>query len=264
MKNLTIRPINTGTMAISKSTLYHDSLYPVYNPPETQEETPVFCFLVEGGEKPLLVDTGMSGTDHAQRHHYPSAYQPEGMSVVDQLKKLGYAPEDIGYVVLTHLHWDHCYYLEHFSKARIFVHPTEIAFAADPLPLYYIAYEHPIVGIQSPYSGLHLEPVTEGEEVIPGVSVIETPGHSPGHISVCVAAATGEYICVGDAIMAHNNLKEVPELHYAVSPPGRATDFVSSWNSLKKLKSRAKSQDYLLLGHDKGMPERIKGSPVLR
>jgi glyoxylase-like metal-dependent hydrolase (beta-lactamase superfamily II) len=116
---------------------------------------------------PLLVDTGMPDTARGQAWHYPSAFQHEGMSVVEQLAQAGYQPEDIGYVALTHLHWDHCSYLERFTNARFFAHPLEIAFAKDPLPLYYRAYEHSAVGMTNTYSTLTLVPVREGEAIIP-------------------------------------------------------------------------------------------------
>ena len=266
MGNLSIRPLNTGFVSPSKTLFYYETLVSTYNPPDIQKETPVFCFLVEGGDRPLMVDTGLSSTEHARQHHNPAPYQPEGMSVLEQLKKAGYAPEDIGYVVLTHLHWDHCSYLPYFKNARFFAHPTEIAFAANPLPMYCRPYEHPVIGIQSPYSGLRLEPVTEGDEIIPGISILDTPGHSPGHITVCVNAPSGEYLCVGDAILHMDNLKEVDAggVHYSITPPGRFTNLLECWNSISTLKARAKFPDYLLLAHDKSLVQRVKETPVLR
>ncbi|GHV35865.1 MBL fold hydrolase [Synergistales bacterium] len=262
MGNLSIRPLNTGTVAPAKGVFYHELLYKVYNPPERMDGTPVFCFLVEGGDKPLLVDTGISDVEHAYKYH-GSTRQPEGTSILEHLKKLGYAPDDIGYVVLTHLHWDHCFYLKHFTKAHIFAHPKEIAFANDPIPMSYMAYEHPIIGVQNQFGGLRLELVEEGAEIIPGVTVIETPGHSPGHITVCVSAPSGEYLCVGDAIMHRDNLKEVKDLYYNVSPPGRFSSLIETWKSLEKLKASAKAPEYLLLAHDKELISRIEASPVL-
>ena len=264
MSTLSIRPINTGFMIIPKSAFLHDSVYPYFDFPDIQRGTPVFSFLVEGGDKPLLFDTGMSNTERAHKYHYLTAEQPEGMSIVDQLKTLGYEPEDIGYVVLSHLHWDHCYYMDRFTNARFFVHPTEIAFAQDPVPVFYKAYEHPVTGLTSPFSGLKLEPVTEGMEIIPGVSVLESPGHSPGHISICIDTASGEYICAGDSIMTLLNLVSVEPLHYAISPPGRAMNLVTAFKSIEIQKARAKSPDFLLFCHSTELLERVKETPVLR
>jgi glyoxylase-like metal-dependent hydrolase (beta-lactamase superfamily II) len=265
MSDLTIRPINTGFMALPKHVYFHSSLNNVYADwPAVLEGGPVLCFLIEGGDRPLLFDTGMSKTEWAHQHHGTSSVQPEGMSIIEQLKKLGYEPGDIGYVVLSHLHWDHCHYIGHFSNARFFVHPVEKAFAENPFPIYYKAYEHPICGIRSPYSKVPLELVCEGDEVIPGVSVLDTPGHSPGHIAAVVKTASGEYILTGDAAASPDNLKPVDELHYIVSPPGVSANLESTWHSLVKIKERAAGPDRVLCAHDKTLLDRIAKDPVLR
>ena len=264
MSVLTVRPLNTGVMALPRNVVYHDTVFGIYSPPERLEGTPVFTYLIEGGEKLVLVDTGMSDTEYAHRYHFPSAFQPEGVSIIDQLKKLGYAPEDIGCIVLTHLHWDHCFYLNQFTKARFFAHPEEIAFSKDPIPMYYASYDHPSIGVKSQHSMVCLEPVMEGDEIIPGVKIMDTPGHSPGHIAVCVSASSGEYICAGDALMNLDNLKEVQELRYDISPPGRFTDIVDCWKSIRKIRSRLQSIDHLLITHDKNILGRIEKDPILR
>lgn len=50
-------------------------------------------------------------------------------------------PEDIDMIVLTHLHWDHCYNLEKFPNAEIYVQKSEIKYALDPLPCHRYSYE---------------------------------------------------------------------------------------------------------------------------
>ena len=263
MSSLTIRPLNTGLIGPSSSLYYYDTLHRIYNPPAFMVGIPCFAFLVEGGDKPLLVDTGISDPKHASQYHNSKESWPSDMTIMDQLKRVGYQPEDIGYVVLSHLHWDHCYFMNRFTKARFFVHPKEIEFSRDPLPPFLLPYEHPITGLRPPAEGLNLEPVTQGVEIIPGVSVLETPGHSMGDITVCVNAQSGEYLCVGDAIMHMDNIKEVKEMHYTVSPPGRFLNMIECYRSLELLKNRAKSPDFLLASHDKGLLDRIQTTPVL-
>ena len=263
MGNLTIRPFNTAAMGLPAVFLFHSSLMPIYKLPPIIEGSPDFCYLVEGGDQPLLVDTGMCSTERAHQYHHPS-FQHEGMSVIEQLAKAGYKPEDIGHVVLTHLHWDHCYHLEMFVNARFYAHPTEIAFAADPTPTHYKEYEHPVTGMQSPFSKVKLEPVTENTEIIPGVTILDTPGHTPGCMSVIVKAASGDYICAGDALATSDNLLPVESLHYNVSPPGYQLDFIKGWASVEKVKSRVSGPDRVLCSHDYKLLDRIATEPVLR
>ena len=79
MPHLKIRPINTGYVTtIPKEYLYHHSVTKfLKNVPDHRIEMPVFTFLVEGGDKLLLVDTGMSWTERANDYHHPNSRQPK-------------------------------------------------------------------------------------------------------------------------------------------------------------------------------------------
>ena len=262
--SLTIRPINTGFVTtIPKQYLYHHSTVAhIEGIPDHKIEMPCYCYLVEGGEKPLLVDTGMADTERANKYHHPGSYQPEGMSVIDQLAKIGYKPEDIGVVVFTHMHWDHIYYMDKFVNAEFYAHEAEYEFAMDPIPLYYKSYEHPSLGITRPFEGIKINTVKGDAEIVPGVRVFETPGHSPGHQCVEIDTKDGSYICTGDAIFILDNLKEIPQIHYNVTPPGRYADVISTWKSIERIKARVQRPELLLPCHDASMLERVEKTPV--
>ena len=265
MSCLSIRPINTGFVTtVPKEYLYHHSVVPFFEIPDDRIEMPDFVFLVEGGNELLLVDTGMSWTERADKYHHKGSYQPPGMSIPEQLAGIGYAPEDVGIIVFTHLHWDHCHYLDHFPGTRCVVHRLELEFALDPIPLYYKSYEHPALGITPPFQNREFEQVTGEHEIMPGVSVFETPGHSPGHMSLAVQTASGEYICAGDSIFTMDNLIAVPEIHYNISPPGRFCNIIQAWKSIELQKDRAQDPEHLLCSHDIGLISRSAKTPVLR
>ena len=62
-----------------------------------------------------------------------------------------------------------------------------------------------------PFEGIKME-LLEGEaEIMPGVRVFETPGHSIGHQSVEIDTAAGRYICCGDAIFIMDNTKPIED-----------------------------------------------------
>ena len=265
MPNLKIRPINTGYVTtIPKEYLYHHSVTKfLKDVPDHRIEMPVFTFLVEGGDKLLLVDTGMSWTERANDYHHPNSRQPEGMAIHEQLEKIGVKPSDVDIVVLTHMHWDHMFYLDKFTNAEFFVHETEYAFALNPIPLYYKSYEHPILGITRPFEGIKFTTVKGETEIMPGVRVIETPGHSPGHMSVEVDTAEGNYICVGDSVFIPANLNPVPEMHYDICPPGRFYNIVETWKSIELQKARVKDNSFILCCHDAALEDRAKKTPLL-
>jgi hypothetical protein len=112
MKNLTIRPLNTGFVTtIPKQYLYHHSTVPyLKGVGDERIEMPVFTFLIEGGDSLLLIDSGMAWSERASKFHHPGSRQPEGHSIVEQLSECGYRCKDIDIVVFTHMHWDHIYY----------------------------------------------------------------------------------------------------------------------------------------------------------
>ncbi len=264
MANLTVRPINTGYVPTYPLQYhYHHSCAPyLKNIPTEKVPLPVFTFLIEGGDQLLLVDTGMAWTDRANAYHHPGSYQDPGMAIHEQLEKLGYKPEDIDIVVFTHLHWDHMFYMEKFTNATLVAHEREVEFAFNPIPLYYKSYEHPALGITRPFEGKTFKTVKGEEEIMPGVRVFESFGHSPGHISVEVDTKDGSYICAGDSIFVMGNLNEIPEMHYNITPPGRFYNIVEAWKSIEYQKSRAKDPSFLLLCHDKALEDRVKETPV--
>ena len=265
MKSMTVRPINTGYVPTYPLQYhYHHSVAPFLKDiPNEKVPLPVFTFLVEGGDKLLLVDTGMAWTERANDYHHPGSYQDEGLAIHEQLEKIGLKPEDIDIVVFTHLHWDHIFYMDKFINATFIAHEREMEFALDPIPLYYKSSEHPILGITRPFEGLEIKTVKGETEIMLGVRVFETFGHSPGHMSVEVDTKDGSYICAGDSIFVLGNLKEVPEMHYNISPPGRFYNIVEAWKSIEMQKERAADESMLLLSHDTGLEERIKKTPVL-
>jgi glyoxylase-like metal-dependent hydrolase (beta-lactamase superfamily II) len=271
MKTLTIRPINTGFVTtIPKQYLYHHSTVShLGDISDARIEMPVFTFLVEGGDGLLLVDTGMAWTERASKYHHPGSRQPKGLSIIDQLGHLGYKPGDVEIVVFTHLHWDHIYYMDRFTRAVFYANETEYQFALNPIPLYYKSYEHPKLyedtkeKIVRPFEGIPIKTVRGETEIIQGIRVFETPGHSPGHQSVEVDTKDGSYICCGDSIFIMDNIKPIPEIGYDLTPPGRYADIVSTWKSIELQKKRAARPDLILPCHEKNLLERVKRTPVL-
>lgn len=94
-------------------------------------------------------------------------------------------PEDVEIVVLSHLHYDHCINVELFKKATVIVSKRELEYALSDEPKkagdLYVS-EHTARLIKT---GRVLEAV-EGLKLSANTKVIETPGHTPGSISLVV------------------------------------------------------------------------------
>ncbi len=265
MSKWKIRPINTGYVTTApRQYIYHHSVLPaIPGIPEGRITMPVFCFLLDNGIQNVLVDTGMAWTERADKYHHAGSYQPEGMAVFEQLQKIGINPHVIDAVILTHLHWDHVYYLDRFTHATLYVNEKEYRFAMNPIPIYYKSYEHPSLGIESQFRSLSFAFTKDEEELFPGIRILDTPGHSPGHISVEVDTAEGTYICCGDSLFMRKNYDPVYSLGYDVTPPGRYSDIIEAWNSIARQKIRAAGREYLLPTHEPAIEELIKTKPVI-
>ena len=135
------------------------------------------------GEQNILVDTG----HHGRRQ-----------LLLQSLKDLGFSPDEIDLVVLTHLHWDHSQNIDLFKNATIAVHKDELAYAQNPAPSDWATSGY-VLDTLKHHEVLEVE---EGQELAEGVRVLGTPGHSKGHISVTVETSQGTVVLTGDALTA--------------------------------------------------------------
>ncbi len=257
MKTYTIRPINTGFATTSRAKyIIHHSAHKFYDV-EGDQDLPVVVFLVEGNGMKIMVDTGMSDTEIAHKYHHPGSTQPEGYAIPDQLKKMGVDPSEIDAVILTHLHWDHCYHLHAFTNAKFYVQQIEYAFAKEPIPLYHKSYEYPaLYGMTPQFDGIEFELLDGETEIFDGISVYPSPGHSVGHQTVVVNTTEGEFHCCGDLVFTYDNFKSVPEINYEITPPSRFQDIVASWNSIVECKNRAVDIKHILPTHEMSVTDR--------
>lgn len=132
------------------------------------------------GQSNILVDVG---------HYGRRALLEEALS------SRGLTPDDIQYVVITHSHWDHAQNVDVFPNATFLIHSKELDYSRAPrkgdwaTPAYFAAT----------LQGLNVREVVDGSEIEPGVRIIETPGHTRGHISVVVETPEGTVIVAADA-----------------------------------------------------------------
>jgi len=141
------------------------------------EPWPGYLHVVEHPEGRILVDTGMiDSTPELEEEWRPSIY-PERI------------PRDVALVINTHLHFDHCGGNRLFPGIPIHVQRREREAAREP------GYTIP--------EWVEFEGATyvelDGEaEIVPGVRVLPTPGHTPGHQSVLVDTEEGLVVVAGD------------------------------------------------------------------
>jgi N-acyl homoserine lactone hydrolase len=147
---------------------------------------PCLGYVVEHPAGLLLVDTGMGSDPGVDAH-----YRPQRRSLTSALADVGRAPGDVRLVVNCHLHFDHCGGNPELAGAAIVVQRVELKTALET-PDYTLPQ---LVDVPS----LHYESLDGEAEVLPGVFVIPTPGHTAGHQSLVVRRSDGTVVVAGQS-----------------------------------------------------------------
>jgi N-acyl homoserine lactone hydrolase len=146
---------------------------------------PVHGFLIKHPSGAGLVDTGYGSNDEVLRE-----YKAVAVPVAEALRKHDVDPSDIRWIVNSHLHFDHCGQNAIFPHAPLFVQRGEYERRDDP--------NYTVVEWAN-YSGAQWELLDGEREIVPGISVLTTPGHTPGHQSIRIDTTEGPAILTGDA-----------------------------------------------------------------
>ncbi len=173
--------------------------------PEVQKgnraRIPIPAVLLQVDGQSILFDTGMP--DLCVNNPRALADEDDGdppemmplmteqETAVAQLAALGIAPADLRCVVNSHLHFDHCGGNRHFTSCPILVSQKELEVARTS-DAYMPVFEGP---------GVQFETFEGDYELAPGVQLLETPGHTPGHHSLLVRLPkTGPLLLTVDAV----------------------------------------------------------------
>jgi N-acyl homoserine lactone hydrolase len=144
-------------------------------------------FVIRHPDGVILVDTGVgTGNDFID-----ATYRPTVVSIHDALHRVEIDERDVVAIVNTHLHFDHCGQNSRLPRAAVYIQRVELEAAVTE---YYTVREWAAV------EPSRLRAVDGDESIAPSVTLIATPGHTPGHQSVVVDSKEGRpTIVVGQA-----------------------------------------------------------------
>ncbi len=167
-------------------------------------QTAVNAYLINTGSNLVLIDTGSA-----------KCFGPTLGALGENLKAAGYDAAQVDTVVLTHLHPDHACGLIGadgklaFSNATVRTDKAESDFWMDPA----IAAKAPkdaqgffkmAQDSLNPYIAAgKFKPFNGGEIIVPGITSVPTPGHTPGHTSYRVRSKDQELLILGDLIHSY-------------------------------------------------------------
>lgn len=162
-------------------------------------QSPLNVTLIEAGTEKVLIDVG-SGT----------RFMDTAGQLGDALEAGGIDPETITKVIYTHAHPDHLWGTINdfdelsFPNAQYYISEKEWNFwmAKDVLSTLPKERHGFAVGAQRNLKMIKskLTMIKPGREVIPGIHVLDTAGHTPGHISIEVGAGKEPFVVLGDAL----------------------------------------------------------------
>ncbi|MGI8311906.1 N-acyl homoserine lactonase family protein [Saccharopolyspora hattusasensis] len=264
--NMKVHVLSTGVMETDHTWLllkggktivdrHHRNTRPAWG------DCPTHAVLIEHPEGRILWDTGVPRDWETRwaptgfQDFFPVQDDPEGPGYLDSaLAQLELTPDDIDMLVLSHLHFDHAANAKMFdpNRTRIIANSNEIDGA--------LAIDGAFKGahLVSDYEGLPLEAVSGDVEIVPGVSVIETPGHTWGTMSLRVdLPEDGTKIFTSDAVY----------LNESWGPPAVGAAIV--WDNLKWLESVEKLRTIadktgaeVVFGHDADQFSQLRVAPT--
>ena len=167
----------------------------------------IHTLVVETPMRRIVVDTGL-GND--KQHRTVPTWNDRNGPFLDDLTAAGFSPESIDTVLCTHLHVDHVgwntrledgRWVPTFGKARYLFGADEYAYwrdhstAADKAAIFQDSVAPIVAAGQA-------DLVASDARICEEITLIPTPGHSPGHVSLHIRSEGEEGLLTGD--VAHH------------------------------------------------------------
>jgi len=233
---------------------------------------PVLIFYIEGGGKKIVMDAGIEAPDEqGVVHGFPVVGGGGAKGVRTALQSVGTTPEEIDYLVLSHLHFDHCTHASLFKNARVILQKREWETAFHPVPTSRQFYESSLF---RSLEGMDLVLVDGEFEVAEGVNTLFLPGHTQGLQGLAVDTAFGTAVLTGDQCYSYYNLDPtrtkltdlagtrvdlLPRPDLPFLPAAIFVNLIDWYDSMWKVVARASSRDLVIPGHDPSIAGKVFG-----
>src|SRR2546427_4941580 len=239
--------LQNGFMGFERSGLFYGEFS------SERVQIPTACWLVRSSDAMILYDAGLSprAVPGLMRNDPLARFTEEDL-LVHRLDLVGLEAENVDMVILSHLHYDHAGGAAMFPKSELVVQKDEYAYAHHPASFFESFYYRKNFDLP----GYRWRLLDGDTELLPGVTVLRSDGHTPGHQSLLVELPqTGPVILSGDACYWRGTGAKRGGAR-AVAGPALAL------HSLKKLKTIARLvRGRIFPGHDPVFWETVKQAP---
>lgn len=161
--------------------------------------------------------------------------------------EIGVRTEDVSLVTISHLHWDHAGGTSQFPNAKFALQRRELEFAAGGMTQNKHAQqafyaEDVLALVKLAWEGRVLLPDGDVDDLIPGLDVYLTPGHTMGTMTVCIDTKRGRVCYASDSVYTYRNIEEDIALGFGL-------DLYQSVESFAKIR-RLVGDGILIPGHE--------------
>ncbi len=218
-------------------------------PPDDRNRIPLAlrCLLIEHDDGLVLIDTGIGNKENSKFvdiYGVDNAGRDGRTKLEDALRELGHTPDDIRWVINTHLHFDHAggdNWIDPsgkiglaFPKARYVVQKGELDFAQHTNERTAGSY------LPHNFQGVPFQLIDGEVEILPGIRGLPTPGHVPFHQSILIESG-GEKACfVADVVPTAAHLPLPWIMGYDLQP-------LVTLETRRHLYQRAEAEQWLLI-----------------
>ncbi len=216
-------------------------------------QIPVACFLIKTSDAAILFDTGFSprAVPGLLRNDPLARFSDEDL-LVRRLDSIGFETNAVDLVVISHLHFDHAGGASLFPKSELIVQQDEYAYAHYPAAFFASLYYRKNFDLP----GYRWRLIEGDLELVPGVTLLRSDGHTPGHQSLLVELpASGPIILAGDSCYWQEHID-----HERV--PGVVWNPTQALHSIKRLKTVARLvEGRIFPSHDPVFWQTVKQAP---
>lgn len=233
MKKWVVTALKVGRINMDRSSMTH------FKNQGKREVFPIWAAAATNGNIKVIVDTGVGNLEEAQSRE-PGLMRNEEEILSNAIKStVGWNPDEVDIVINTHLHFDHCGENKLFKNAKFYIQKKEYESAFNPIYSSRIFYSEEDFD-KNAVSYFQWQFLNGDQEILPGLRIISTPGHTEGHQSVLFNTSIGTVCVSGDIVNIGENINENLE-------PNIVTNAKDVFESLKKIR---RSSDYILPGHE--------------